>query len=224
MLSILLLSLALADRPDRVIADFEAPTYGQWVVTGEAFGPGPAKGALAGQMAVGGYEGERLVNSFFKGDDSEGTLTSPEFPIDRKYVRFLIGGGRYPGELGMELVVDGKAVRTASGYNSETLRAASWDVSEFEGKTGKRSLRDRLHFAAQPGERSPLQRAEHFGVAVFDRSLRAGWGMRNSGLRISYAGCRIRHSAPGPRNAQPGPRPRGEKLRRKELAFENALL
>ena len=143
MLSILLLSLALADRPDRLIADFETPTYGQWVVTGEAFGPGPAKGALAGQMAVGGYEGDRLVNSFLKGDDSEGTLTSPEFPIDRKYVRFLIGGGRYPGELGMELVIDGKAVRTASGYNSETLRAASWDVSEFEGKAGKLQIIDR---------------------------------------------------------------------------------
>lgn len=143
MLSILLLSLALADRPDRLIADFEAPTYGQWVVTGEAFGPGPAKGALAGQMAVGGYEGDRLVNSFLKGDDSEGTLTSPEFPIDRKHIRFLIGGGRYPGELGMEFVIDGKAVRTATGYNSETLRAVSWDVSEFEGKTAKLQIIDR---------------------------------------------------------------------------------
>ena len=137
MLSILLLSLALADRPDRVIADFEAPTYGEWVVTGEAFGAGPAKGALAGQMAVDGYAGERLVNSFNKGDDSVGTLTSPEFTIDRKYLRFLIGGGRYPDELGIELLIDGKTVRKATGPESETLRPANWDVSEFAGKTAK---------------------------------------------------------------------------------------
>ena len=143
MLLILLLTLAIADRPDRVIADFEAPTYGDWVVTGEAFGPGPAKGALAGQMSVGGYEGERLVNSFFKGDDSEGTLTSPDIPIDRKYLRFLIGGGRHPDELGIQLIIDGKAVRTSTGHESETLRAVSWDISEFEGKTGKLQIIDR---------------------------------------------------------------------------------
>ncbi len=143
MLSIILLTLAIADRPDRLIADFEAPTYGEWVVGGGAFGPGPAKGALAGQMSVGGFEGERLVNSFFKGDDSEGTLTSPEFPIDRKYVRFLIGGGRYPDELGIQLIIDGKTARSATGHDSETLRAASWDVSEFEGKTAKLRIVDR---------------------------------------------------------------------------------
>src|SRR5262245_46333554 len=116
MLSMLTLLLAIADRPDRVLADFESPTYGNWVVTGEAFGPGPAKGALPGQMAVGDFQGERLVNSFFKGDDTEGTLTSPSFTIDRKNIRFLVGGGRHPGETCIELIVDGKAERTATGH------------------------------------------------------------------------------------------------------------
>ncbi len=134
MLALVVLAMGLADRPDRILADFESPTYGAWVATGEAFGPGPAIGALPGQMAVGDFEGERLVNSFFKGDDSTGTLTSPAFTIDRKHVRFLVGGGRHPGDLGIELIVDGKTVRTATGHDSEFLRAASWDVSEFEGK------------------------------------------------------------------------------------------
>ncbi len=143
MLSLILLTLALADRAEVVIADFEAPTYGRWTVTGDAFGPGPAKGALPGQMAVAGYEGERLVNSFFHGDDTIGSLTSPEFTIDRKFVRFLIGGGRFPGEACMNLVIDGKAVRTATGHESEFLRAASWDVTEFAGKTAKIEILDR---------------------------------------------------------------------------------
>src|SRR5437667_89713 len=62
--------------PDILIADFESPTYGEWVATGEAFGPGPAQGALQGQMAVSGFHGHGLVNSFYKGDASIGTLTS----------------------------------------------------------------------------------------------------------------------------------------------------
>lgn len=135
MLFVLTLALALADRPDRLLADFESPTYGEWVVTGDAFGPGPAKGALPGQMAVGDYQGERLVNSFFKGDDSEGTLTSPPFTIDRKNIKFLVGGGRHPNDQYIELMVGDKSVRKATGHDSEFLRSASWDVSEFEGKT-----------------------------------------------------------------------------------------
>src|SRR3954452_22256579 len=117
MRTLVLLTIALGtpavaeDRPEIVVADFESETYGAWTTTGEAFGPGPAKGALPGQMAVGDFEGERLVNSFFKGDDSVGSLTSPEFPIDRKFIRFLIGGGRHPGDISMNLLVDGKPVR-----------------------------------------------------------------------------------------------------------------
>ena len=68
---------------DIVIADFEGKDYGDWKVTGEAFGPGPAAGTLPGQMAVSGYKGKRLVNTFFKGDPSVGTLTSPPIKIER---------------------------------------------------------------------------------------------------------------------------------------------
>lgn len=41
-------------RPDILIADFEGTSYGNWKATGEAFGPGPARGTLPGQMAVSG--------------------------------------------------------------------------------------------------------------------------------------------------------------------------
>ena len=80
---------------DILINDFEAADYGQWKVEGTAFGPGPAKGTLPGQMEVSGYKGERLVNSFFGGDKSTGKLTSPEFTIERNYIKFLIGGGGF---------------------------------------------------------------------------------------------------------------------------------
>ena len=50
---------------DLIVADFEGDSYHEWIATGAAFGPGPAKGALPGQMHVEGYEGRQLVNSFF---------------------------------------------------------------------------------------------------------------------------------------------------------------
>src|SRR5690348_11492431 len=77
---------------DVLFADFEGTDYGAWKTEGEAFGPGPARGPLPGQMAVEGFVGKGLVNSFNKGDDTLGTLTSPEFKIERRAISFLIGG------------------------------------------------------------------------------------------------------------------------------------
>jgi fructan beta-fructosidase len=133
---------AYADQPDILFADFEGDTYGEWTTTGTAFGKGPAKGTLEGQMAVTGFKGKGLVNSFLGGDKSTGTLTSPEFVISRKHVRFLIGGGGFAGKTCMNLVIDGKTVRSATGPNvepggSEELGPESWDVSELIGKKAR---------------------------------------------------------------------------------------
>lgn len=132
---------------DVLIADFESETYGDWKVEGEAFGPGPAKGTLDGQMEVSGFEGERLVNTYFKGDDTTGTLTSPEFEIRRKCINFLIGGGMHPGEACISLLVDGKTVRTATGPNdrpggTEALDWHSWDVSDLAGRPAQIQIVD----------------------------------------------------------------------------------
>ncbi len=124
-----------------LVADFEAETYGDWTVTGKAFGPAPALGALPGQMAVEGFLGKRLVNSFTGGDASTGTLTSRSFKIERKAINFLIGGGKSLDGTFIELIVDGKSVRRSTGPNdspggSERLAWKSWDVREFVGKMG----------------------------------------------------------------------------------------
>src|SRR4051794_40124210 len=108
-----------ADRPDLLIADFEGDTYGDWKAEGEAFGPGPASGTLPNQMPVTGFLGKRLVNSYFGGDKSTGTLTSPPVAVERKYLNFLVGGGGHPGKTCVDLLLDGKVVRTATGPNTE---------------------------------------------------------------------------------------------------------
>jgi len=128
------------ETSELLIADFEGDTYGDWQITGQAFGPGPARGTLPNQMQVAGFKGKGLVNSFYRGDDSTGTLTSPAFKIERHFINFLIGGGGHPGQTCMNLVADGKIVRTATGPNitpggSEQLDWQSWDVSELAGQT-----------------------------------------------------------------------------------------
>jgi fructan beta-fructosidase len=137
----LLASLAIVARAaeDIIVADFEGQTYGDWKATGEAFGPGPAKGTLPNQMEVDGYEGKGLVNSYYQGDKSTGTLTSPPLKIQRRYINFLLGGGMHPGETCINLLVNQKVVRTATGPNdqpggTEHLDWHTWDVGDLAGK------------------------------------------------------------------------------------------
>ncbi len=130
-------------RPDVVLADFEDNDYGEWTAEGEAFGKGPAHGALPRQQPVSGFEGKGLVNTFLGGDGPVGTLTSPEFTIERDWLNFLIGGGNHPGETCMNLLIDGAVVRTATGRDNERLTWQSWDLREFAARRATLQIVDR---------------------------------------------------------------------------------
>ncbi|MEV5159405.1 GH32 C-terminal domain-containing protein [Streptomyces sp. NPDC053728] len=129
-----------------MLADFEGGTYGDWTVTGDAFGTAPATGSHAGQQKVTGFLGSGLANSFLNGDATTGSLTSPEFTIDKDYVNFLIGGGNHPASqaepTAVELLVDGKVVRSATGHDGEALNWDSWDVRELIGKKAQVKIVD----------------------------------------------------------------------------------
>jgi fructan beta-fructosidase len=133
---------------DLVIADFEGADFEGWKAEGDAFGKAPAKGALDGQMAITGYSGSGFVNSFHGGDDATGSLTSPEFKITRKHLNLLIGGGKHPAETCVNLLLDGKVIRTATGPNdrpggSERLDWSTWDTSDLIGKSVTLEIVDR---------------------------------------------------------------------------------
>lgn len=124
---------------DILIQDFEGADYGAWKTEGTAFGTAPAKGAFGGQMEVSGFQGNGLVNTFLGGDGPTGKLTSPEFTIERDYIKFLIGGGGFAGKTCMNLLMDGKVVLSATGPNtepggSETLDWDHWEVKPHKGK------------------------------------------------------------------------------------------
>lgn len=186
-------------RPERVIADFEGETYVGWRAEGEAFGAGPAKGTRPHQNPVTGFEGRGLVNSFVEGentaagDRATGRLTSEPFEIDRDYLLFLIGGGNHRGQTCMNLLVDGKVVRTATGRAEERLTPHGWDVREFAGKRGVLQIVDAarggwghinvdrivLTDALPEGVRRPRPDSEGFGsmcLAYLGRGRAdAGW-------------------------------------------------
>ena len=130
------------NRPPVLIADFEGEDYSGWKVEGTAFGKGPARGTLPGQQKVSGYKGRGLVNTFLGGDAPTGRLTSPPFTITRGYLNFLIGGGGHQGKTCMNLIVEGRRVRTACGANNEKLTWRSWDVRSFEGKEARLEIVD----------------------------------------------------------------------------------
>ena len=174
--ALLLAPLALLHAADDiVIADFEGSDYGAWTVNGKTFGNSPAQGAKPGQQPVPGFEGHGLVNSF--GDDSEGELLSPEFTIERGYINFLIGGGLLPGQAFLALMVDGKAVRGATGTRSKSLTWANWDVKDLRGKKARLRIVDRAieHWWGYISVDQIVQSDEPHGTTLTDATAAKDW-------------------------------------------------
>lgn len=132
---------------DRLIADFEGESFGAWTTLGDAFGSGPQ--ALKDcrnkpDRAV----GLRLANSYRTGDKPTGTLTSPTFTLNRRYLHFLIGGGPHEGKTCLNLLIEGKIVRSTTGCGmkndkrEEIMLWESWDLSEFQGQMAALQLVD----------------------------------------------------------------------------------
>jgi sucrose-6-phosphate hydrolase SacC (GH32 family) len=131
-----------------MLFDFERGLDG-WKMEGNAFLESPS------EVTVHGREGRRSINSArggFFGDPSAGRLTSPEFTVSRKCINFLVGGDNYPGDECVNLLVDGKVVRTQTGNGGNShLAWAGWDVSEFMGKKARIEIVDNLALQDREG-------------------------------------------------------------------------
>lgn len=133
-------TLPTAAADDILVADFESERWTSWEVDGAAFGPGPVAGE---SLTISEYLGERFANSFHGGDPATGSLTLPQLAIDRDYLSFLISGGNHPEQTGVELLVDGRVVRTATGDDSGRMRWHNWDVRELRGRSATLRIFDR---------------------------------------------------------------------------------
>jgi uncharacterized protein (DUF608 family) len=138
-------------QPDLVFADFEGPDYRGWTAEGKAFDGRPYRSdERRFYTTLSGYEGEGFVNTHMMrhgenpaaADEVKGTLTSPEFVIDRRFIRFRIGGGADASKLGLRLLIDGQVVRRAAGRNAGPMRRDGFDVREFLGRKARLQIVD----------------------------------------------------------------------------------
>ena len=91
------------------------------------------------------YIGAKRINTFetgtAPGDDRQGTLTSPEFPLTKNFMSMLVGGGNRSADSGqilaVQLLINGKVVRSLAGDNSGVMNWKGWDVSEFAGQNAQ---------------------------------------------------------------------------------------
>ena len=141
----------------KITWDFETGDLRGWTSTGEAFAFQPTyqdnptarrRGQPSqhqGDYWIGGYEKRQQPYDppgQIQGDEPQGTLTSEPFIISYPGIQFLIGGGCDITKVRVELVVDGRVVRSSTGACHESMHTESWDVSRFIGKTARIRLID----------------------------------------------------------------------------------
>lgn len=131
-----------SDAGDLPIGLFGSTNYGDWKMTGTAFGSEPASYDLLAKLGIENSHDQRVASSAVAGDEPTGTLTSPEFKIERNYISFRISGGDYEQDTCLNLLIHGKIVRSATGWDSNRLVPVSWDVSSWKGQRAQVQIVD----------------------------------------------------------------------------------
>lgn len=144
--------------------DFELGSLQGWTETGTAFDSQPTfednvaarrpgiQSSHHGNFWVGTFENRPDAAAPLgrtQGDERTGRLTSPDFTIERRYISFLLGGGRVSGRetLQVNLLVireDGSTgqFKAADGRNSEEMKRVVWDVGAVRGKRARIEIVD----------------------------------------------------------------------------------
>ena len=158
----LLPTLATAQNPiaspaapskDTILFDFDNGTFDGWTLTGDCWPKQPATAKTyadkQGNPLVSGIVGSGYLITVNKGAADTGKAVSKDFVIDKPFLTFKIGGGHYPKEACLNLVVDGKIVRTETGdyvpgdeSYKPSLKPAYWDVYALMGKTAHLEIVD----------------------------------------------------------------------------------
>lgn len=131
-------------RAPQIFEDFETGTYANWTAEGTAFGNQPARlGEFQHATPIISTNGKYFVDTYRDNSDvATGMLRSKKFILQRSFITFLIGGGNHPNQECINLLIDGKVVRTATGDNSESLRLSDWNVSDLRGKEAQIQIVD----------------------------------------------------------------------------------
>lgn len=116
---------------------FDKSGYTGWATTGNAFGSRPVRSDTIFHLKEG------YASSAYGGDTATGTLTSAAFIIKQPAINFMIGGGNHPWQTCINLIVDGKIVRTSTGSNSKAMKWDGWDVTALVGQKARIEIVDK---------------------------------------------------------------------------------
>jgi non-lysosomal glucosylceramidase len=166
-------------RLDIIFEDWIRDHFEGWTVEGDAFGPGPVDRSKL-EDSPGKIEGKspRLASSSFasQGDAALGQLTSAPFTVPRHYINFWLAGGSQPGKISLDLLVDGKPVKSQTGANDNRLVPYYFDVRPWEGKSVSLRIVDasadhdgritvgRIFFSDVSGDGPPLEQFPDYGT------------------------------------------------------------
>ncbi len=144
-----LVSCSTPSRPDIVLDDFETGDFNKWNLQGTAFQLPRQIDSI--EAPVKNYHGKYFAFSDFQNPEldldqgyNQGKLVSNPFIIDRKYINFLLAGGKHDTRECVSLIINNKVVKFATGENDFNMRPVSWNVSAFEGELAVIEIVDAL--------------------------------------------------------------------------------
>ncbi len=144
-LLLFIISCVSPERNDIVFDDFEKGAFENWNAQGNSFKEPVHLDSIIDSIK--NARGKFIAFSNYKGEGerfSQGKLISKKFSIQRKSINFLIAGGNHTIRESVNLIIDNKIVKTATGKNDYILRNITWDVSDFEGKEAVIEIVDAL--------------------------------------------------------------------------------
>ncbi len=134
----------IGQAQDLPISHFDQPDWGDWKVAGAAFAKGPLAADAAAKLNIDNAGTSPVATSKIDGgsDAPQGRLNSPEFVIARDYIAFRISGGNYERHTCLNLLVEGKIARSATGWRNDHLIPQSWDVKGLRGRKAEVQIVD----------------------------------------------------------------------------------
>lgn len=147
--NLLIASYGICQSQDVLLFDFEDGKIGSWTVSGEnplyEMAPVSRVKTKDWSRKPEGYKGNFYLETSSDGgrhtQNPDGSLTSPEFVINRDYLNFYLGGELHP-RVRVFLMVDGQVVREAFGNNFYDLILRGWDVRGLIGKKARFVIED----------------------------------------------------------------------------------
>ena len=132
-----------------MIADFETENLADWESSGDLTPLTTKKQELP--QNISGFVGSNVYSTGHNHPERTGTITSPAFKVNKKYINFLITGNHhYNAEIDchVRVIIDGMVARYAPATRYPLVEWGSIDVSEFKGQNARFEIFDesKKHF------------------------------------------------------------------------------